>query len=419
MNSKTIRFKMIKNIFILFITLTLTACGQSARVITGIENLKESNFKILEGKKVGLITNPTGVDFKLKSTIDILYEAKNVNLVALFGPEHGVRGDYAAGDKIETYIDPQTNLPVYSLYGNTRKPTTEMLKGIDVLVYDIQDIGCRSYTYISTMGLAMESAAENNIEFVVLDRPNPLGGLKVEGNLVEDGYYSFVSQFKIPYVYGLTCGELAKMLNEERMLNGGKKCRLIVVPMKNWKREMLFKETGLEWVLTSPHVPHEYSPQYYVSTGVMGELGIVSEGIGYTLPFQVFAAEWINANVLAKKMNSLNLDGVIFRPITIKPYYGGDVNKELHGVQIHILNSNKVNLMSLQFLFMQINNELYPDHNPFKMAERAALNMFDKVTGTSKIRELFVKRMKYDDIKDYLEKDIEKFKDVSKKYYIY
>lgn len=419
MNPKTIRFKMIKNIFILFITLTLTACGQSAQVITGIENLKESNFKILEGKKVGLITNPTGVDFKLKSTIDILYEAKNVNLVALFGPEHGVRGDYAAGDKIETYIDSQTNLPVYSLYGNTRKPTTEMLKGIDVLVYDIQDIGCRSYTYISTMGLAMESAAENNIEFVVLDRPNPLGGLKVEGNLVEDGYYSFVSQFKIPYVYGLTCGELAKMLNEERMLNGGKKCRLIVVPMKNWKREMLFKETGLEWVLTSPHVPHEYSPQYYVSTGVMGELGIVSEGIGYTLPFQVFAAEWINANVLAEKMNSLNLDGVIFRPITIKPYYGGDVNKELHGVQIHILNSNKVNLMSLQFLFMQINNELYPDHNPFKMAERAALNMFDKVTGTSKIRELFVKRMKYDDIKDYLEKDIEKFKDVSKKYYIY
>lgn len=419
MNSKTIRFKMIKNIFILFITLTLTACGQSARVITGIENLKESNFKILEGKKVGLITNPTGVDFKLKSTIDILYEAKNVNLVALFGPEHGVRGDYAAGDKIETYIDLQTNLPVYSLYGNTRKPTTEMLKGIDVLVYDIQDIGCRSYTYISTMGLAMESAAENNIEFVVLDRPNPLGGLKVEGNLVEDGYYSFVSQFKIPYVYGLTCGELAKMLNEERMLNSGKKCRLIVVPMKNWKREMLFKETGLEWVLTSPHVPHEYSPQYYVSTGVMGELGIVSEGIGYTLPFQVFAAEWINANVLAEKMNSLNLDGVIFRPITIKPYYGGDVNKELHGVQIHILNSNKVNLMSLQFLFMQINNELYPDHNPFKMAERAALNMFDKVTGTSKIRELFAKRMKYDDIKNYLEKDIEKFKDISKNYYIY
>lgn len=416
---KSLRLIMLKNIFILFTVLTIATCGKSSQVITGIDVLKESNFKILEGKKIGLITNPTGVDLKLKSTIDILYEAKNINLVALFGPEHGVRGDYAAGDLVETYIDQSTNLPVYSLYGNTRKPTADMLKGIDVLVYDIQDIGCRSYTYISTMGLAMESAAENNIEFVVLDRPNPLGGSKVEGNLVEDGYYSFVSQFKIPYVYGLTCGELAKMLNEERMLNSGIKCKLTVVPMKNWKREMLFKETGLEWVLTSPHVPHEYSPQYYVSTGIMGELGIVSEGVGYTLPFQVFAAEWINANVLANKMNSLNLDGVIFRPITIKPYYGGDVNKELHGVQIHILNSNQVNLMSLQFLFMQINNELYPNFNPFKMADRSALNMFDKVMGTSKIRELFVKRMKYDDIKDYLEKDIEKFKDISKKYYIY
>ena len=410
---------MKKNIFILFILIGGISFSQSVQVITGIEVLKESNFKILEGKRVGLITNPTGVDSKLKSTIDILYEATNVHLVALFGPEHGVRGDYAAGDIVETYTDPQTNLPVFSLYGRTRKPTAEMLKGVDVLVYDIQDIGCRSYTYISTMGLAMEAAAENNIEFVVLDRPNPLGGLRVEGNLVEDGYLSFVSQFKIPYVYGLTCGELAKLLNEEKMLKDEKQCKLTVIQMRNWKREMLFKDTGLEWVLTSPHVPHEYSPQYYVSTGIMGELGIVSEGVGYTLPFQVFAADWINANVLAEKMNSLNLEGVIFRPITIKPYYGGDVNKELHGVQIHILNSNLVNLMSLQFLFMQTNNELYPEYNPFKMADRSALNMFDKVMGTSNIREQFVKRMRYDDIKFYLEKDIEKFKEISKKYYIY
>lgn len=410
---------MIKNILLLLILLSIFSYAQDVKVLTGIESLKESNFKILEGKKVGLITNPTGVDSKLKSTIDILYEAKNIKLVALFGPEHGVRGDYAAGDKVETYTDPKTKLPVFSLYGRTRKPTVEMLKGIDVLVYDIQDIGCRSYTYISTMGLAMEAAADNNIEFVVLDRPNPLGGFKVEGNLVEDGYFSFVSQFKIPYVYGLTCGELAKMLNEERMLKNGKQCKLTVVPMKNWKREMKFQDTGLEWVLTSPHVPHEYSPEYYVSTGIMGELGIISEGVGYTLPFQVFAAEWINGDVLAQRMNSLNLDGVIFRPLTIKPYYGGDVNKELHGVQIHILNSNLVNLMSLQFLFMQINSELYPDYNPFKMADDSALSMFDNVMGTSKIRELFQQRMNYDDIKEYLEKDVENFKEISKKYYIY
>src|SRR3989337_3226347 len=419
MNFKTLRLIMIKNIFIFFITLSVIAFSQSVQVITGIEVLKESNFKILEGKRVGLITNPTGVDSKLKSTIDILYESENVHLVALFGPEHGVRGDYAAGDIVETYTDPQTNLSVFSLYGKTLKPTVEMLKGIDILVYDIQDIGCRSYTYISTMGLAMEAAAENDIEFLVLDRPNPLGGLKVEGNLVEDGYFSFVSQFKIPYVYRLTCGELATLLNEEKMLRDEKQCKLTVIPMRNWKREMLFKDTGLEWVLTSPHVPHEYSPQYYVSTGIMGELGIVSEGVGYTLPFQVLAADWINANVLAEKINSLNLEGVIFRPINIKPYYGGDVNKELHGIQIHILNSNLVNLMSLQFLFMQTNNELYPEYNPFKMADRSALNMFDKVMGTSNIREQFVKRMRYDDIKFYLEKDIEKFKEISKKYYIY
>jgi uncharacterized protein YbbC (DUF1343 family) len=410
---------MLKNICIIILSLSFISSSQSIKVTTGIENLKESNFKILQGKKVGLITNPTGVDSKLKSTIDLLFESKNLKLVALYGPEHGVRGDFAAGDEIDSYIDPTTNLPVYSLYGSTRKPTPDMLQGIEILVYDIQDIGCRSYTYISTMGLAMEAAAENNIEFVVLDRPNPLGGLKVEGNLVEDGYYSFVSQFKIPYVYGLTCGELAKMLNDERMLQNGKKCKLTVVPMKNWKREMKFKDTGLEWVLTSPHVPHEYSPQYYVSSGIMGELGIISEGVGYTLPFQVFAAEWINAKSLADKMNSLKLDGVIFRPITLKPYYGSDVNKELHGVQIHISNSDQVNLMSLQFLFMQINNELYPEYNPFKMVDESAFDMFDKVMGTSKIRKLFEKRMKYNDIKDYLEKDIEKFKEISKKYYIY
>lgn len=404
---------------LLVISVCFFSCAQQQKVVTGIENLKQSNFKLLEGKRVGLITNPTGVDWNLKSTIDLLHEAKNLNLVALFGPEHGVRGDFAGGDKIDTYIDPTTHLTVYSLYGDTRKPTPDMLKGIDVLVYDIQDIGCRSYTYISTMGLAMEAAAENNIEFVVLDRPNPLGGLKIEGNLVEDGYFSFVSQFKIPYVYGLTCGELAKFLNEERQLKNGKKCKLTVVPMKNWKREMKFQNTGLEWVLTSPHVPHEYTPQYYVSTGILGELSVISEGVGYTLPFQLFGAEWMNAKTIADRMNALNLDGVIFRPITFKPYYFGDANKELHGVQIHILNSDKVNLMSLQFLLMQINNELYPNFNPFEMADKQNLNMFDKVLGTSKIREMFTKRMRYEDIKDYLEKDIEKFRETSKKYYLY
>ena len=183
-------------------------------VLTGIEVLERDGFTVLDGKRVGLVTNPSGIDRNYRSTIDILHQAPNVNLVALYGPEHGVRGDVYAGGKVESGTDDTTGLPVYSLYGSTRKPTPEMLKGVDVMVYDIQDVGTRSYTFISTLGLVMRACAEKGIEVVVLDRPNPLGGRKVEGCLVEDGFHSFVSMFKIPYVYGLTVGELATLLNE-------------------------------------------------------------------------------------------------------------------------------------------------------------------------------------------------------------
>ncbi|MDP4175208.1 MAG: DUF1343 domain-containing protein [Bacteroidota bacterium] len=393
--------------------------AQTPKVKTGIEVLRDRHFDILKGKRVGLITNPTGVDKELKSTVDILFEAPEVKLVALYGPEHGVRGDFSAGEKVKTYKDPATQLPVYSLYGKTQKPTAEMLKDIDVLVYDIQDNGCRSYTYISTMGVAMEAAAENNKEFVVLDRPNPLTGEKVEGNLVEDGFISFVSQFKIPYVYGLTCGELAKMLNEEAMLSKGVKCKLTVVPMEGWERSMTFEQTGLPWVPASPHVPHKDASEYYVATGVLGELGVISEGVGYTVPFEIFAADWIDQKKLADKMNALNIEGVKFRPLTFKPYYGTWAKKDLHGVQIHIFDMKKVNLLSLQYLFLQVNNELYPNKNPFKLAKKDRIKFFDQVAGTSKVRELFSKNMKYDDIKDFLNKDIEAFREKSKKYFMY
>ncbi len=299
--------------------LSVSAFAQKIRIKTGIEVLKETNFKILQGKRVGLITNPTGVDNRLKSTIDILHEAPGIQLVALYGPEHGVRGDVYAGDKIEDFKDPETGIPVFSLYGATRKPTPEMLQGLDVLVYDIQDIGCRSYTYISTLFLAMQAAAENNIEFVVLDRPNPLGGLKVEGNMVQEGFFSFVSQLKIPYVYGLTCGELAGMINA-KMLE--KPCRLTVVKMKKWRRKMNFETTGLPWVPTSPHIPFAHSAYFYPVSGILGELSYISIGVGYTLPFELFAADWItDAEELADTLNDKNLPGIIFRPIHIKPYY--------------------------------------------------------------------------------------------------
>lgn len=402
------------------LAICISGFAQSPKVKLGIDVLKENNFDILKGKKVGLITNPTGVDSRLKSTVDILFESKELKLAALYGPEHGVRGDFSAGDEIDSQNDKETGLPVFSLYGKHRKPSADMLKGIDVLVYDIQDIGCRSYTYISTMGLAMEAAAENNIEFVVLDRPNPLGGLKIEGNLVDaDSLISFVSQYRIPYVYGLTCGELANMLNEEAMLSKGIKCKLTVVPMQNWEREMQYEETGLQWVPTSPHIPNAETAKYYVTTGILGELGVISEGVGYPIPFQTFAAEWIDAKKLADKMNALNIPGVLFRPIHYKPYYGTNAKKEIHGVQLYITDYDKLNLMSLQFLFMQVNNELYPDKNPFKLADKSRFKMFDQVSGSAFVRNKLSERFMYDDIKDFIDKDVKSFKEKSIKYYLY
>ena len=261
--------------------------AKSPVVKTGIEVLRDRGFEGLVGRKVGLVTNPSGVDRNLNSTVDVLFNAPGVELVALYGPEHGVRGDVYAGDKINNSIDPTTGLPVYSIYGSTRKPTPEMLEGIEVMVYDIQDVGVRSYTFISSLGLVMEACAEKGIEVMVLDRPNPLGGNKIEGCYVEPGFYSFVSQYKIPYVYGLTVGELAEMINEEKMNRGQKgdqkpaHCRLTVIPMEGWTRDMVYEDTGLPWVLPSPNIPFKDSPMYYASSGVCGELyGFLNIGIG-------------------------------------------------------------------------------------------------------------------------------------------
>lgn len=397
--------------------ITTSAYAQKIKIKTGIEMLKQTNFKAIEGKRVGLITNPTGVDNNLKSTIDILHEAPNVNLVALYGPEHGVRGDVHAGDKIETFTDPNTGVPVYSLYGATRKPTTEMLQDVDVLVYDIQDIGCRSYTYISTMYLAMQAAAENNIDFVVLDRPNPLGGLKVEGNIVEDKFISFVSQLKIPYIYGLTCGELALMINKEMMSE--KPCQLEVVKMKKWRRKMKFEDTNLQWVPTSPHIPFSHSATFYPVSGILGELGYVSIGVGYTLPFEMFASEWINAEEFAKALNAKNLPGIEFRPIHIKPFYSVGKGTNLQGVQVHIMNFEKVRLSDIQFHVMEVAAELYPDKSVFDNADKKRFNMFDKVSGSNYIRTEFSKNHKFSDIRGFWMKDEALFRKNSKKYYLY
>ena len=399
------------------LALISSAHAQKIRIKTGIEELKDERFRRLEGKRVGLITNPTGVDNHLKSTIDILHEAPNVRLVALYGPEHGVRGNAHAGDTIGGSIDPATGLPVYSLYGKTHKPTRDMLRDVDVLVYDIQDIGCRSFTYISTMGLAMQAAAEAGIDFIVLDRPNPLGGERVEGCVVEDGYTSFVSQYPIPYVYGLTCGELARLLNEEGMI--GARCRLHVVKMRGWRRRMDYAATGLPWVLPSPHIPHAETALFYPATGILGELGTLSIGVGYTLPFQLFAAPWIDAAQLARRMNALRVPGVTFRPIYLKPFYATFKGEFIQGVQVHLTDARRAALSELQFLAMQELATLYPSHNPLQMADSVRLRMFDKVCGSPEIRRRFSRRFRWDDVRDYWMKDADAFRRLSRKYYLY
>ncbi len=416
---RAISFEMtIVKLFIFFLLFFSFECT-AQKVMLGIDVLQKNNFSLLSGMRVGLITNHTGANSKLQSTVDLFKQANNFKLASVFSPEHGLKGTIGSGQSFDDYTDTATGIKYFSLYGKTQKPTKEMLTGIDVLVYDIQDIGVRSYTYISTLGLAMEAAAENKIQFIVLDRPNPLGGLRIEGNVVEDDFVSFVSRYKIPYVYGLTCGELANLINSKSAIGNKVKCRLKVVKMEGWKRTMKFGDTGLIWVPTSPNVPYQETPSYLVSTGVLGELAVFGIGITYSLPFQTFAAEWIDADTLARKMNDLNLPGVLFRPISYKVLYGDWKDKILNGVQIHITDFEKVNLLELQFYFLQVHNQLYPNINPFTLATLSRMKMFDLVLGTDKIRKKFSKHFRVEDIKKFLRKDLDWFRKLSKRYYIY
>lgn len=410
----------------IFCLVTLVFCADATRPVVkpGIEVLAENGFEGLKGRRVGLVTNPSGVDRHLRSTIDILYNAPGVELVALYGPEHGVRGDVYAGGKVSDTRDAATGLPVYSLYGETRKPTQAMLDGIDVMVYDIQDVGVRSYTFISTLGLVMEACAQKGVEVMVLDRPNPLGGNKIEGCYVEQPFNSFVSQYKIPYVYGLTVGELAIMINEEGLNRGQKgnqapvKCDLTVVPMEGWERDMLYEDTGLPWVLPSPNIPFKETPMYYAAAGVCGELyGFLNIGIGYTLPFQLFGETWLDPEKLKSRLESYDLPGVSFRTIWYKPISGRLKGQLVKGLQYFFTDYEEAYITETQFYVMQAVAELYPDKKPFDVI--SGYGLFDKVCGTDYVRKEFSKRYKVADIKDYWRKDDEAFRTLSQRYHIY
>ena len=275
-------------------------------VLTGAEQLVSADFESIQGMNVGLIVNHTSRigDAHL---IDVISKSEDVNLVALFGPEHGIRGDEDAGAKIEDGIDDETGVPVFSLYGANRRPTSEMLEGVDVLLFDIQDVGARFYTFISTMGLSMQSAAEANIPFVVLDRPNPLGGNAVEGFVLDTSFVSFVGQYPIPVRHGLTIGELAKMIQGEKWLPGLENLDLRVVEMSGWSRDMLWPDTGMNWIPPSPNLPTFETALMYPGTCYF-EATTASEGRGTDLPFLTFGAPWMDSGaVVTPNITGLNL----------------------------------------------------------------------------------------------------------------
>lgn len=361
-----------------------------AKVQLGIDVLRDAGFRGLEGKKVGLITNPSGVDSTGRATVDILFEAKEVDLVALFAPEHGIYGDRPAGESIAKRTDERTGLPVFSLYGDTKKPTPEMLADLDVLIYDLQDIGCRSYTYISTLGLAMEAAGEKGVDFFVLDRPTPLGGDRVQGPPIDESYLSFVGQWKIPYLYGMTPGELANMIKGENWLKVTPK--LVIVPMRGWKRGMLWPDTGLAWVPTSPNIPTYQSAVMYAVTGLIGEGLAVNHGIGSRLPFEYLGGPDFDAFILAGKINPClgpaGFKGVYARPAFWEPLAGDNAEETVPGVQLLLPDCRDVNLGALSmFLLGELIKEKGRDL--FKPASTRDDSTFVKVCGGPKIRDHF------------------------------
>ncbi len=374
----------------------------------GVEVLLSEYKDILKGKNVGLITNPTGVDQELNHIVDLLYNDPEINLVALYGPEHGVRGDAQAGSYVEFYIDETTGLPVYSLYGKTKKPTPEMLEDIDVLLFDIQDVGARFYTYIYTMAYAMESAQENGIEIVILDRPNPLGGLTVEGPVLEKGYETFVGLYPIPTRHGMTVGELAYYFNEEFEINAD----LTVIPMKNWKRSMFYKDTNLEFVLPSPNMPTEETVQVYPGLAIF-EGTNMSEGRGTTKPFELIGAPFVNSTELAAELNKLNLSGVRFRAASFTPNISKHKGQLCHGVQIHITDPTSFNAITTGLSMVKTLNEMYP--NDFEMT-----NFFDSLMGNGWVRQEILKgSLSIGEIEAKWQASLNEFKKIRENYLIY
>ncbi len=327
--------------------------GHAARVQTGLDVLESQRFAPLRGKHVGLITNHTGLDLQGRSTVDVLSHAPGVQLIALFSPEHGLAG--RNDEKISSSKDPATGLPVHSLYGETLRPTDEMLKGIDTLVFDVQDAGVRFYTYTTTMAYCMEEAAKRHIAFFVLDRPNPLGGEIVEGPMLDADKTSFVGYFPLPVRYGLTIGELAQLFNAENHIGAD----LHVVAMKNWHRNYFFESTGLKWIPPSPNLRTTKGSVLYPGIEILQNAG-VSVGRGTQRPFEEFGAPWLNGDEAAAALNARNLSGVHFAGQPFIPIAGLYSGQRCGGVSMRITDRFKVRSMRMGLEIAAILQKLYP-----------------------------------------------------------
>lgn len=377
--------------FLLFICCCFQLPVKAATVTLGVEQLFNPEYQnVLKGKKIGLITNHTAVNSKLETTVEVFRKNAPLygyTLKAFFAPEHGLTGNQYAAESVKNSHDP-TGIPIYSLHGETRRPTKEMLQDINLLVYDIQDIGSRSYTYISTLFYCMEEAAKYHIPVVVLDRPNPINGIMVDGPLLEERWRSIVGYINVPYCHGMTIGELASYFKAEYKIA----CSLVVIPMKGWKREMSFADTELRWIPTSPQIPEASTAMYYPLTGLLGELQLVNIGVGYTLPFKLVGAPWINGQQLAKCLNAQQYPGVQFYPFSYRPFFGRFAHEDCQGVMIHVTNHLTFLPVTTQYLIIGVLKSLYPNNfqKVFQIpADRR--EMFHKVNGTADIYEILVK----------------------------
>ncbi|OCA85993.1 hypothetical protein A8F94_14200 [Bacillus sp. FJAT-27225] len=347
----------------------------------GLDIFLEKGFRQFKNKRIGLVTNMTGVNGKLTPTIDLFFEHPGIKLTALFGPEHGIRGDAKEGQLVESSIDPATGLPVFSLYGKDRKPSIEMLDSLDVIVFDLQDIGSRYYTFIYTMAYVMEACAENEKHFVVLDRPNPITGEKVEGNLVEEDVRSFVGLYPILNRHGMTVGELAQLYKYEFGIN----CELTVVPMEGWKRNMYFDETALFWVPPSPNTTNLDMTILYPGTCLIEGTNL-SEGRGTTKPFEMVGAPFIDGQKLSKEFNNRKISGLIARTTSFIPTYQKHKDEVCGGIQLHVTDRNKLNSLQAGIALLEIIAEMYPNDFNF-IRNDSGKYFFDLLAGTKQLRK--------------------------------